>query len=585
MSGRIPRYFIDDLLARIDIVDLIDTHVPLKKTGTNFVARCPFHTEKTPSFSVSRTKQLFHCFGCGASGNAIGFLMDFSHLDFVEAVEDLATFAGVDVPREASDFQGTPQKKESVSDHYQLLEQVAAFYVKCLRTDEAGKKAVNYLKSRGVNDDCAKAFMLGYAPDEWQALAGQFDQQQLIQAGMVIAKDGKVYDRFRGRVMYPIRDKRGRIVGFGGRVLDDSLPKYLNSPETPIFHKGKEVYGLFELLRNNSKPKRILIVEGYMDVIALAGCGIHYSVATLGTATSQAHLDLLFRFSAELVFCFDGDNAGREAAWRAMEPVFSALKDGRQVRIMLLPQHHDPDSLVREEGTERFTERVQQSQPLSDYFFYALSSELNLAELEGRSQLINKARPYIEKLPQGVFRDMMFARLNELTRSDLLDVSGNPAKLGLKPTGNRRHASGLLSLPRQVVALLIQHPQFINKVEQKEISWDGLEFPGIQLFRDILAVVLEKKPANTSVLLEHYRNHPHEKVVKDLATLNLLASEQNVEAQGLETEFSDALDKLLAQSRSACLDRLLAKGKSKGLGQPEKELLRKLLSLKHGDAI
>jgi DNA primase len=585
MSGRIPRYFIDDLLARVDIVDLIDSHVPLKKTGTNFVARCPFHTEKTPSFSVSRNKQLFHCFGCGVSGNAIGFLMDFSHLDFVEAVEDLATFAGVDVPREASDHPSAASKKENISDQYQLLKQVAAFYVDCLRTHDAGKKAVAYLKARGVTDDCARAFMIGYAPDEWQALANRFDQNQLLQAGLLIDKDGRAYDRFRGRVMYPIRDKRGRIVGFGGRVLDDSLPKYLNSPETPVFQKGKEVYGLFELLRKSSKPKRILIVEGYMDVIALAGSGIGYSVATLGTATSQAHLDLLFRFSSELVFCFDGDKAGRDAAWRAMEPAFGALKDGRQVRIMLLPQNHDPDSLVREEGAEGFTERVQQSQPLSDYFFSALSSDLKLDEMEGRSQLINKAKPYLEKLPLSVFRDMMFARLNELTRSSLLDVSGNPARLNPKSTSNRLHESRLPSLPRLIIALLVQHPELISKVEQKEIIWDGLEFSGIQLFRDILAVLLATKPVNTAVLLEHYRNHPNEKVIKDLASLKLLASGQSVEAEGVENEFNDALSRLLGQARESCLERLLAKGKNSSLDQDEKALLRKLLVIKHSGAI
>ena len=582
MSGRIPKHFIDDLLTRVDIVDLIDSHVPLKKTGANYIARCPFHTEKTPSFSVNRNKQFFHCFGCGASGNAIGFLMDFNHLDFVEAVEDLATFAGVEVIREASDYKGSQPKPENISDHYQLLEQVSAYYVNCLRSGEAGKKAVNYLKSRGINDELAKAFMLGYAPDEWQALANRFDQQQLIQTGMLVEKDGKVYDRFRGRVMYPIRDKRGRVVGFGGRVLDDSLPKYLNSPETAIFHKGKEVYGLFELLRHDGKPKRILIVEGYMDVIALAGCGINYAVATLGTATSQAHLDLLFRFSAELVFCFDGDNAGREAAWRAMEPSFAALKDGRQVRIMLLPQQHDPDSLVREEGMDKFEERIGQSLALSDYFFNALTSGLNLNEMEARSQLANKAKPYLEKLPQGVFRDMMFARLNEMTRVKVLDVSANSARLKTKPSAYKQPNRSLLSLPRLVIALLIQHPGLITKVSDKEIIWDGLDFPGIQLFKDIFMTVLDRKPANTAILLEQYRNHPHEKVVKELASLNLLASAQNVEADGVEKEFVGALKKLLSQANSASVDKLLAKGEA--LNPTEKDLLRKLLSLKQGGA-
>jgi DNA primase len=591
MSGRIPKHFIDDLLTRVDIVDLIDSHVPLKKTGANYVARCPFHTEKTPSFSVNRNKQFFHCFGCGASGNAIGFLMDFNHLDFVEAVEDLATYAGVEVIREVSEFKPSQQKPENISDQYQLLEQVAEFYVLCLRTSEAGKKAVNYLKSRGIDDELAKAFMLGYAPDEWQALANRFDKQQLIQTGMLIEKDGKVYDRFRGRAMYPIRDKRGRIVGFGGRVLDDSLPKYLNSPETAIFHKSKEVYGLFELLRNNGKPKRILIVEGYMDVIALAGCGIHYAVATLGTATSQAHLDLLFRFSAELVFCFDGDNAGREAAWRAMEPAFGALKEGRQVRIMLLPQQHDPDSLVRAEGMDKFEERIQQSQPLSDYFFNTLSSSLNLNEMEARSQLINKATPYLEKLPIGVFRDMMLEKLNQLARPNKLDVSVNSARLLPKPMTNRNQGNRTMPLSRQVLAMLIQHPELINKVEQKEIIWEVLEFPDIQLFKEILIGALDKKPNNTAVLLEHYRNEPNEKKIKYLASVKLTASDQCINSVGveadnidaLETRFNEALDRVIANAYSTSLKKLDEKGLA-ALSPSEKELYRKLLSLNRGNA-
>ncbi|MFZ2170476.1 MAG: DNA primase, partial [Methylococcaceae bacterium] len=346
MSGRIPSEFIDELLVRVDIVDLIDSHIPLKKTGANYVARCPFHAEKTPSFSVNRNKQFFHCFGCGASGNAISFLMDFSHLDFVEAVEDLAAFVGIDVPRQSAGYQ-VGAKKDDLNSLYVVMEQVAAFYVKQLRTSDEGKKAVEYLKNRGVSGDCASDFMLGYAPDEWKALTGRFNQKLLIEAGLLVnSENGSIYDRFRGRIMFPIRDKRARIIGFGGRVLDDSLPKYLNSPETPLFHKGKEVYGLYELLEKNSKPQRILIVEGYMDVIALAQFGIHYAVATLGTAASQAHLDLLFRFSSELVFCFDGDQAGRNAAWRAIASVFPSLKGGRSCRIMLLPQNHDPDSLV-----------------------------------------------------------------------------------------------------------------------------------------------------------------------------------------------------------------------------------------------
>ncbi|MEE7628201.1 DNA primase [Methylobacter sp. Wu8] len=583
MSGRIPREFIDELLVRVDIVDLIDSHVPLKKTGNNFVARCPFHTEKTPSFSVNRKKQFFYCFGCGASGNAISFLMDFSHLDFVEAVEDLAGFAGIEVPRESVEYQST-QKKGDLNDLYALMEKAAAFYADQLRTSAEGKKAVEYLKSRGVSGDCASDFMLGYAPDEWQALANQFDQKLLLEAGMLVSKEGgQIYDRFRGRIMFPIRDKRSRIIGFGGRVLDNSLPKYLNSPETPLFHKGKEVYGLYELLEKNAKPQRILIVEGYMDVIALAQFGIHYAVAALGTAASQAHLDLLFRFTSELIFCFDGDKAGREAAWRAMEPAFSSLKDGRQIRIMLLPQNHDPDSLIREEGIDGFTARVQAAETLSEYFFGRVSNELNLSEMEGRAQLVNKAKPYLEKLPESIFKEMMLARLKELSGWTGLDVLENTATLTPKQSSKQRPEihrkplpnSGRLSSARVAIALLIQNPRLAEIVEQREIDWDGLEFKGAALFMNILQTIADKNPATMPVLVECYRDATEEKPIKALAFLDLQVPDDKI-----ETVFCDALNRLLIQAREASLARLLDKDKIRGLDAQEKELLRKMLTAK-----
>lgn len=572
-GGRIPRDFIDELLVRVDIVDLIDSHVPLKKTGNNYVARCPFHTEKTPSFSVNRNKQFFHCFGCGASGNAITFLMDFSHLDFVEAVEDLAGFAGIAVPREAVDYQPT-QKKEDLNSLYALMEQVAAFYVKQLRSGDEGKKAAEYLKNRGVSGECAGNFMLGYAPDEWKALASRFNQQALIDTGLLIThENGQIYDRFRGRIMFPIRDKRGRIIGFGGRVLDDSLPKYLNSPETSLFHKGKEVYGLHELLQKTTKPSRILVVEGYMDVIALAQFGIHYAVATLGTSVSPAHLDLLFRFSSELVFCFDGDKAGREAAWRAIASIFPSLKGGRQIRIMLLPQNHDPDSLVREEGLDKFTERVQTAQVLSDYFFEHFSKDLKLSEMESRSSLRNEAESYLKQLPVGAFREMMFEKLSSLTKQHILD---NEAIIAYKNQEKKhRLKSGRPSLPSLVIALLLQNPKFIQIVEQTEIDWDQLEFDGVEKFKNILQLIADKKPTNYGVLLEAFRDHPDEAIVKKLASLDLLIPED-----GAEVEFCDALNRLLAQARSANLDRLLAKDKTQGLDLQEKEMLRKILTKK-----
>jgi DNA primase len=572
MSGRISREFIDDLLVRVDIVDLIDSHVPLKKTGNNYVARCPFHTEKTPSFSVNRNKQFFHCFGCGASGNAISFLMDFSHLDFIEAVEDLANFAGIDVQRESLDINSV-YKKDDLSNLYLLMDRVAAFYVEQLRLTP---KAIDYLKARSVKGEIARDFILGYAPDKWNALTEKFDQQLLIDAGLLVIKDdGRAYDRFRDRIMFPIRDKRARIIGFGGRVIDDSLPKYLNSPETSLFHKGKEVYGLYELLEKNSKPQRILIVEGYLDVIALAQYGINYAVAALGTAASQAHLDLLFRFSSELVFCFDGDRAGREAAWRAMESTFSCLKDGRQMRIMILPNNHDPDSLVREEGLSVFTVRMQSAQPLSDYFFEHVTEELNLSEMEGRAQLIGKAKPYLEKLSEGVFREMMFDRLKELSGQSSLDSLENLVVGDFAKQKPLQFEPSRLSSARVAIALLLQRPSLAEIVIQKDIDWNGLEFRGIQLFKNILEVIGDKKSINTAVLIEHYRDTNEEKSVKALALLDVYVSDDKI-----EDVFCDALNVLLKQARDLGISKLLAKAQAKSLEMEEQALLIKMLTNK-----
>jgi len=392
----------------------------------------------------------------------------------------------------------------------------------------------------------------------------------------MVSKDvGQAYDRFRGRIMFPIRDKRARIIGFGGRVLDDSLPKYLNSPETPLFHKGKEVYGLYELLKKNSKPQRILIVEGYMDVIALAQFGIDYAVAALGTATSQAHLDLLFRFSSELVFCFDGDRAGREAAWRVMESAFSSLKDGRSCRIMMLPQSHDPDSLVREEGADKFTGRVQTAQALSDYFFDRVSGELNLSEMEGRAQLIGKAKPYLEKLPEGIFREMMFARLKKLSGAGTLSALNKIDAVASNPKRHYQRESNRLSSARVAIALLLQNPGLVDIVEQKNIDWSGLEFRGIELFKNILQVISDKKSVNTAVLIEYYRNTAEEKSVNTLALLDLYVSDDKIEAV-----FCDALNGLLKQGREAGIERLRSKEQSQGLDAQEKETLVKMLANK-----
>jgi len=577
MSGRIPQEFIDDLLVRVDIVDLIDSHVPLKKTGGNFVARCPFHTEKTPSFSVNRKKQFFYCFGCGASGNAISFLMDYNHLDFVEAVEDLAAFAGVSVPRESFAGQSGP-KKDDVCGLYEVMSQAASFYVEQLKTGTGRNKAVEYLKSRGVSGEVAKTYMLGYAPEGWSELKGRFDQKALAAAGLlVVREDNTSYDRFRGRIMFPIRDKRARVVGFGARVLDDSLPKYLNSPETPIFSKGKEVYGLYELLERNSRPERILVVEGYMDVVALAQYGIHYAVAALGTATSKAHLELLFRFTSELVFCFDGDKAGEQAAWRAMEPAFPCLKDGRRVRIMLLPEGQDPDSLVRTEGVEGFSARIAAASTLSDYFFRRLVADTGVENLEGRAQLLHESRKYLDQLPAGEFRKMMFEELERLVKRNKLDDSENAAKLntGRQVALQARQAidSRRLSLAQFVIALLLQNPELVDVVEQKELNWEELELSGYEAFNNFIRLLLERDPGNASVALEMFRGRKEEKWVKKLAFTDL-----SIPDEGVRAELSDALDRLMAQARKDGVAKLLAKKQNSGLSQDEQAKLKIMLT-------
>ncbi len=556
MSGKIPRQFIDDLLVRVDIVDLIDSHVPLKKSGSSFVARCPFHTEKTPSFSVSRQRQLYHCFGCGVSGNAISFLMDFNHLDFVEAVEDLAGFIGVQVPREAFVNQKSVDDKQDIARLYVVLEGVAAFYSEQLRSPE-GQKAVEYLKNRGLSGEVARDFGLGYAPQAWDALLARFDQKSLLDAGMLVLKeDGRAYDRFRGRLMFPIRDKRKRVIGFGGRVLDASQPKYLNSPETVLFSKGKELYGLCELLEKNARPAQILVVEGYMDVIALAQFGVVNAVAALGTATSKAHVDLLFRFSPELVFCFDGDAAGLQAAWRAVEAALPCLRDGRQIKIMLLPQGYDPDSLVREEGLVAFQQRITQAEVLSDYFFGRMGVDLNLTTMEGRSRLLAAAKPQLEKIPQGFFRDLMFNRLHELSGARISEKVEKTAKLMTKNSVKRQlpKKSPKSNLMRKVLSLLLQHPQLAKQFEQQLLDLDVLDFAGADLLRDVLKVIAATGPENNAMLLENYRDTPHNKTIVALSNLVW-----DIPDGGEAGEFLGALQQLVRLSRESRMSKLIEK--------------------------
>jgi len=422
MAGLIPQSFIDDLLNRTDIVDVVASRIQLKKAGKNYTACCPFHKEKTPSFSVSPDKQFYYCFGCGAGGNALGFVMDHDQLDFPQAIEDLAKRAGMEVPREEGGRNNKPRQPTD-SPLYPLLNAAAEFYKQALKNHPQRKAAVDYLKGRGLSGEIARDFGMGFAPPGWDNLhkhlaSDSLQQKAMIDAGLLIenAESGKRYDRFRDRIMFPIRDSRGRVIAFGGRVLGDEKPKYLNSPETPVFHKGQELYGLFEARKHNRDLDEIMVVEGYMDVIALAQQGLRNAVATLGTATSEEHLKRLFRVVPSVLFCFDGDAAGRNAAWRALEATLSSLQDGRRARFLFLPDGEDPDTLVRSEGTDAFRARINQhAQPLADYFFQQLCEEADPRSLEGKAHLMTLAAPLIDKIPGNNLRTLMRQRLSEIT--------------------------------------------------------------------------------------------------------------------------------------------------------------------------
>ncbi|MFT5720646.1 MAG: DNA primase [Motiliproteus sp.] len=417
MAGRIPQDFIDDLLHRTDIVDVVEERVQLKRTGRNYSGLCPFHKEKSPSFSVNPEKQFFYCFGCGAGGNALGFIMEHDRLEFREAMETLAKRHGLEIPAQANDNSQLDKQRQR---SYELLQRANDFYQEQLRNHPERDKAVNYLKQRGLSGTIAKQFGLGYAPPGWDNLLkkiGNEHQNALDEAGLVVQKpdEKKCYDRFRDRIMFPIVDMRGRVIAFGGRVLTDEKPKYLNSPETHTFKKHEELYGLYQARQSNRELNRVLIVEGYMDVVALAQFGISNAVATLGTATSEHHLKRLFKLMPEVVFCFDGDNAGRKAALRALDNALPLMEDGRQARFLFLPDGEDPDSMVRNEGAEAFKQRIESSLPLSEFLFESLSQGIDLSSGEGRARLSALAVPQINKIPGQVLQQLMRQQLSTLS--------------------------------------------------------------------------------------------------------------------------------------------------------------------------
>jgi DNA primase len=538
--GLIPASFIDELMTRTDIVEVINARVPLKKAGREYKACCPFHGEKTPSFTVSPTKQFYHCFGCGAHGTALGFLMDYEHLSFPEAVEELASLAGLEVPREQS---AGPDRRP---DLYGVLEAAAAHFREQLKRSQA---AIAYLKARGISGATAATFGLGYAPDEWDGLIRRLGRdeaatRQLAAAGLVIEREqGGWYDRFRGRLMFPIRDARGRVIAFGGRVLGEGEPKYLNSPETALFHKGRELYGLYEARQALRQMPRLLVVEGYMDVVGLHEAGIAWAVATLGTATTPDHLERLFRVTEEVVSCFDGDRAGRQAAWRALENTLPALREGRQVRFMFLPEGEDPDSLVRTEGAEAFSARLKEAMPLSDYLCQELAARVDMNSLDGRARLAELAKPLVARVPEGVFRALLVKRIATAVDMDaagyarFVDAAAPAREAAPAPRRSRPHTPGRGgSLVRRAIALVVHFPG-VAAGARVSPGLAALERPGIELLLELLA---ELKPGmSTGGFLERWREHEAWPHLRKLATAEMLTSEE-----GALAELQDCLDRL-----------------------------------------
>jgi DNA primase len=559
MAGRIPQSFIDDLLARADIVDVIDAYTTLKKAGKNYKGLCPFHSEKTPSFSVEPDKQFYYCFGCGAGGNALGFLMNYENLDYVEAIEKLATQMGMEVPREESTVAHNAREKNL--ELLEVLQESARWYQTQLRNHPDKGRAVDYLKSRGLSGEIARDFALGYAPPGWNNLmdavgTDESKKKALLNAGMLIENTDNnkysLYDRFRDRIIYPIRDNRGRIIAFGGRVLGDDKPKYLNSPETPVFHKGEELYGLYEARKNTRKLERIVIVEGYMDVIALAQNDISYSVATLGTATSTSHLKRLFKLVPEVVFCFDGDDAGREAAWRALEQVLPLMEDGRTARFLFLPDGEDPDTQVRKTGSAAFSKTIGAATQLAEFFFQALGEKVDMNSLEGRARLGKMALPYIENIPRGIYHQLILDQLAAITgvdiqtltrmekpavphqRLDTVQVRNRP------PTRNRQSGR---SVCMKAVNLILLKPDMVAGIETED-ELAEIDSPDIGLLLQVIALAKKHPASTTPELLGRIYATP-----LGSQLTQLLNREQITPAEGIEEEFTDLISHLLETHR------------------------------------
>ena len=565
MSSRIPQAFIDEVVTRTDIVELIDNHVSLKKKGKEYAACCPFHNEKTASFTVSPEKQFYHCFGCGAHGTALGFLMEYERLDFIEAVEVLAQQHGLEVPQDETNYV-----KNDHQDLYILLEQASIYFQKNLRQQQ---HAIDYLKKRGVSGEIAAKYDLGYAADGFEYLLKQFDntatQEQLIEIGLIKKSEkGSLYDRFRNRIVFPIKDRRGRVIGFGGRVLDDAVPKYLNSPETPVFHKSDALYGLNEARKSNHTTKSLIVVEGYMDVVALVQHGIDNVVATLGTATTSQHIQQLYRCTQEIIFCFDGDRAGREAAWRAAQQTIPLFKDGLEAKFLFLPQGEDPDSLIRTRGKEIFLQYVDEGDSLSTFIFSKLSEDIDTRTPSGKARLAQIAKPLLEKFPAGVFKKLVFEELEKNVGARIhYDASATKPTKSIAPTNKKA------TPVRLAVAAILHQPSLALDIDSIA-HLETCDLPGVPLLTKIIKIWKLEPSLSHAALIERFRDQPEEQQIQRLMSWVLPALAEPTQA------LEDALSWIKRKTQTSRVQELIDKQSTDGLTEDERQEFKNLLHQK-----
>ena len=541
---RIPQSFIQDLLSRIDIVELIQSRVGLKRRGHNYLGLCPFHNEKTPSFTVSPAKQFYYCFGCGASGNAINFLMGFDCTEFIEIITDLSVQLGLKIPIETR-RSGSPE----LENYYNLLAKIASYYRQQLKRSLI---AINYLKSRGLTGEIAKQFTIGYASSNWENLKAFTKNPkvkiQLIVNGLLIKKDHRHFDRFRHRIIFPIRDVRGRIIAFGGRTLGNDQPKYMNSPETPIFHKGNELYGLYEARKRQANLSCFLIVEGYMDVISLHQYQITYVVATLGTTTSAQHLKKLLRYSNEIIYCFDGDNAGRRAAWRALTESLPLMRDGIYIRFLFLPEGEDPDSLIHKIGKEAFEAKIKAALPLSDVFFEHLQREIPLYSLADKANFAKRALKYLSAMPKGLFYQLLVKELAKRLAIGIDEIHSliedNLEKRHIS-TNHSLLSSQVLSLAYHAISILAQIPSLVTLIPKDALPLSSA--PDMQLLFKIVRLLNKKQINSTAELLALWSDPKERQLIADLVGRRLF-EETRLSTDDLATELKGAVQRLKEQS-------------------------------------